>query len=97
MRQKLLTIATILLLALLAYSQWDRAITYRKERDDYKEKLEQSEAKVKSLRTQVPKVTTKAQTDRLKVKEVLDEAPAFRDIPVPEPVRTGLCSVIRCK
>lgn len=97
MRQKLLTIATILLLALLAYSQWDRAITYREERDGYKEQLEAEQAKTKKLRAGVSAATSKAQDTRVRVKEAIDATPEFRDTPVPKSVADSLCKQIRCK
>ncbi|AWD90677.1 hypothetical protein [Pseudomonas phage Nerthus] len=89
-----------LILLLLAGGVWyqtDRVHELTAANKQLTDDLESEKAAVVALRTKVPKAASKAQQDRIKVKEVLDEAPAFRDTVTPDPVRDKLCQVIHCK
>ncbi|AWD90632.1 hypothetical protein [Pseudomonas phage Njord] len=97
MKERLITYALIGLLSITSIMLWDGVDKESKRADDNHALFLAEQEKKSQIQTKVVYVTAKAGDARIKVKEALDEAPAYRDTPTPKPVVDSLCKQIRCK
>ncbi|WYW04197.1 Rz-like spanin [Pseudomonas phage vB_PpuP-IPa-2] len=97
------TIAIYVLAALLIlggsvglYKQHAELAATKVQLNEQKLAIDALRAKQAAIGAAVTKATATANAARTSVTQALGKEPAFRDTPVPDSVRTGLCSTIRC-
>lgn len=89
-----------LLAAILGIALWQQSGTItslRKERNDAVEEVKVVRSKMAKVQLAATKAQTEATSARLRLKEVLDADPRYRDGRTPEPVVNSLCQTLRCK
>ncbi|QBJ01062.1 hypothetical protein [Aeromonas phage MJG] len=97
MKETVIAILVIVLLAAFGMWQYERASDYRDELRATKAALDAEVKLTNKLKASIGKTLGSSQSSRVKTKEALDEAPSFRDTAVPVPVATSLCQRIHCK
>lgn len=96
MKWTAIAVAIAAIIAAGAYIQHQEIQRLNQSLNSVTDERDKLQARINKIQTKTTKAQATAQSNRIKVKEVLDESPEFRDVPVPAPIVDQLCKVLRC-